>query len=82
MLIVCKAIAPSFATYCDRPRWMQEMVGLCAAAERGGSFHPANENNSREFYLMCDDLEATMQELEARGACCGEPSERSWGIVT
>lgn len=44
--------------------------------------HPAEENNAHALYLMCDDLAATIEEIERRGAHCDEPSQQSWGIAT
>jgi catechol 2,3-dioxygenase-like lactoylglutathione lyase family enzyme len=44
--------------------------------------HPAEENSWHELYLMCDDLSATVKELEGRGARCDEPSQKTWGIRT
>jgi hypothetical protein len=46
------------------------------------AFHPAEENGRHEFYLMCDDLEATIQNLRANGVKCGEVSDQGWGILT
>ena len=34
----------------------------------GVAFHPAEENNRYELYLMCDDLQAEMAALRAKGA--------------
>jgi catechol 2,3-dioxygenase-like lactoylglutathione lyase family enzyme len=45
--------------------------------------HPATEPH-QELYLMCDQLEATMAELEAKGATFDRPPrEADWGwLVT
>jgi len=44
--------------------------------------HPA-EAASHELLLMCDDLEATIAELEAKGAeIAGPPSDQGWGRLT
>ena len=44
--------------------------------------HPA-ERPKHEFALMCDDLEATLAELGARGIeFAGEPKDESYGITT
>ena len=43
------------------------------------AFHPG-ENGKHQLYLMCADLEATLKELEAKGArVSGEISEQRWG---
>jgi catechol 2,3-dioxygenase-like lactoylglutathione lyase family enzyme len=46
------------------------------------SFHPAEENDRHQLYLLCDDLPAMMEEMEERGVHCSEPAEQSWGTVT
>ncbi|MBW8815482.1 MAG: hypothetical protein JF588_18830 [Caulobacterales bacterium] len=44
--------------------------------------HPAEGGDNHELYLMCDDLAATMAELEAKGAACAEPESVGWGVRT
>jgi catechol 2,3-dioxygenase-like lactoylglutathione lyase family enzyme len=46
--------------------------------------HPTDptESGTIEFYLMCDDLHATMSELTAKGVEFGEVSEQGWGLLT
>ncbi|HEV7534679.1 MAG TPA: extradiol dioxygenase [Acidimicrobiia bacterium] len=44
--------------------------------------HPTDGPAHHELYLMCDDLQATMADLEARGARCGPVTEQRWGLVT
>jgi catechol 2,3-dioxygenase-like lactoylglutathione lyase family enzyme len=46
------------------------------------AFHPADKNDTHQLYLMCDDLSATIKELEGQGIGCDEPSEEGWGITT
>jgi predicted enzyme related to lactoylglutathione lyase len=42
--------------------------------------HPPDGEQRAKLYLMCDDLEATVAELEAKGVeLAGEPSEQPWG---
>ena len=44
--------------------------------------HPGGENTT-SLYLMCDDLEATMAELEAKGVEFTRPvSDEGWGRLT
>jgi catechol 2,3-dioxygenase-like lactoylglutathione lyase family enzyme len=57
------------------------------------AFHP-NDNENREqlhggrhllgavLYLMCDDLQAQIKQLAAKGVDCTEPEEAAWGIKT
>ena len=45
--------------------------------------HPADGPPAQEFYLMCDDLAATMASLSERGVeFTGPASDRRWGLVT
>jgi len=42
--------------------------------------HPADEGESHELFLMCDDIDHTVADLKARGVeLAGEIEERSWG---
>jgi hypothetical protein len=43
--------------------------------------HPA-EQQSHELYLMCDDVNATVEDLKAAGVGCGEVSDEGWGLLT
>ncbi|MGZ4875720.1 MAG: VOC family protein [Candidatus Angelobacter sp.] len=46
--------------------------------------HPTEEDEKphHELYLMCDNLSATMKELEAKGVKCGAVTEARWGSIT
>jgi predicted enzyme related to lactoylglutathione lyase len=45
--------------------------------------HPTDDNAHHELYLMCDDVNATMKELEAKGVEFARPvSDQGWGLVT
>jgi hypothetical protein len=44
--------------------------------------HPSEHEVRRDVSLMCDDLEATMAELRAKGIQFeGEPLDEGWGIT-
>jgi catechol 2,3-dioxygenase-like lactoylglutathione lyase family enzyme len=44
--------------------------------------HPSELEIRHEITLMCDDLEATMAELQAKGIEFeGEPLDEGWGIT-
>lgn len=45
-------------------------------------FHPSDSNNTHQLFLICDDLERTIAELQAQGVQCEQPSVQSWGIAT
>ncbi len=45
--------------------------------------HPADEDGRHELYLMCDDIEATVAELSARGVEFTRPvSDEGFGLMT
>ena len=46
------------------------------------AFHPAEENNRHELYLMCDNLKAEMAALRTKGVPCSEVTEARWGSIT
>ena len=43
--------------------------------------HPA-EASGAELYFMCDDLDAEMRGLAAKGVQCSEVEHARWGTVT
>jgi hypothetical protein len=45
--------------------------------------HPTDGDPQVELYLMCDDIEATIEELTAKGVEFTEPvSDQGFGLVT
>jgi catechol 2,3-dioxygenase-like lactoylglutathione lyase family enzyme len=46
------------------------------------SFHPAAENDNHEFYLMSDDVAATIQTLEQQKIKCEPVADLGWGLLT
>jgi hypothetical protein len=45
--------------------------------------HPTVAGDHHELYLMCDDVKATVAELEAKGAeLSGPVSDEGFGLVT
>jgi catechol 2,3-dioxygenase-like lactoylglutathione lyase family enzyme len=46
--------------------------------------HPTEEGEKphHELYLMCDDLKATMKDLESKGVKLGAVTEARWGSIT
>ena len=49
------------------------------------ALHPASgpDAGTHELFLMCDDVERTMEELKAKGAEFVAPvSDEGWGLVT
>ncbi|HKP90384.1 MAG TPA: VOC family protein [Thermoleophilaceae bacterium] len=45
--------------------------------------HPSEGDGHHELYLMCDDIEATVEELKRKGVEFTRPvSDAGWGLVT
>ena len=44
--------------------------------------HPAEDSVAHQLYLMCEDLEAEMSALAAKGVRCSAVEEARWGSVT
>jgi len=55
---------------------------IFALPKAESAFHPDEENDRHELYLMCDNLKAEMVRLGARGAECGDVVQHIWGSVT
>jgi hypothetical protein len=47
------------------------------------AIHPADGTESQELFLMCDDIDTTVQELTAKGVEFTEPIiDQRWGRLT
>ncbi|MQA10575.1 MAG: extradiol dioxygenase [Pseudonocardiaceae bacterium] len=47
------------------------------------ALHPTDGPDSHKFYVMCDDVEATVEELTAKGVEFTEPvTDAGWGRLT
>ena len=45
--------------------------------------HPTDGPSTHEMYLMCDDVHATVADLEAKGVqLSGFVSDEGWGLLT
>ena len=44
--------------------------------------HPSDKNDVHEFYLMCDDVNAFIAEMEKRGVACYPVQNEGWGLLT
>ena len=75
-------------------RFFGEVLGFDSVDAGGGwlifalppaelAAHPSEGGSRHELYLMCDDIAATMDELQEKGVEISRPvSDRGWGIVT
>lgn len=46
------------------------------------SMHEADNNDVHELYLMCDDVQAFIAEMQRRGVACDAVSDEGWGLLT
>ena len=46
------------------------------------AIHPTEASSTHELYLMCDDLDATMADLNAQGVEFAAVTEAGWGRLT
>ncbi|HZT13164.1 MAG TPA: hypothetical protein VFA29_10200 [Candidatus Baltobacteraceae bacterium] len=44
--------------------------------------HPTEDEPEHEIYLMCDDINATLQKLRARGIESSDVADRGWGLLS
>ena len=44
--------------------------------------HPGEKNNVHEFYLMCDDVNKFVAEMQKQNVKCGEIHNQPWGMLT
>jgi len=44
--------------------------------------HPSDKNDVQEFYLMCDDVNSFVAEMETRKITCGPVQDMGWGVLT
>src|SRR5581483_4174203 len=56
--------------------WLIFAMPPCEAA-----FHDAENNGPHELYFMCDDVAATLSELEAKQVKVSEIQQQRWGKV-
>ena len=74
-------------------RFVQDVLGFPHVdAGRGGlifalppaevAFHPAEESDSQELYLLCDNLDATLAAMASHAVPFTPPTEARWGRVT
>ena len=85
-----------FAEDADRARaFFRDVLGLPNVDAGGGwlifrappaelAVHPsaAAESGRHALYLVCDDIDATIAELAAKGVSCSDVSDEGWGLLT
>ncbi|MDJ0707710.1 MAG: hypothetical protein QNJ46_30915 [Leptolyngbyaceae cyanobacterium MO_188.B28] len=46
------------------------------------AFHPSDKNDIHEFYLLCDDVEAFVNEMQQQGVETTPVEDEGWGLLT
>jgi predicted enzyme related to lactoylglutathione lyase len=74
--------------------FFRDVLGLASVDAGGGwlifalppaelAAHPADRPGRHELYLMCDDIQATVEELQAKGVeVTREISDEGFGLIT
>ena len=44
--------------------------------------HPSDKNDLHEFYLMCDDVNAFIDEMKTKTIECDAVQDMGWGVLT
>ena len=44
--------------------------------------HPSDENDVHEFYFMCDDVRAFVEEMKTRQIVCAPVEDQGYGLFT
>lgn len=43
------------------------------------AFHDSKKNNQHELFLMCDDLQSTLEDLKSKRVPVSDVSQQRWG---
>jgi len=46
------------------------------------AFHPSSKNDKHEFYLLCDDINAFIQQMKKANVKCSKVQTQPWGHLT
>ena len=44
--------------------------------------HPSDKNDTHEFYLMCEDVNAFVEAMKERKVSCEPVQNQGWGLLT
>jgi catechol 2,3-dioxygenase-like lactoylglutathione lyase family enzyme len=83
-----------FSAEAEKTRaFFADVLGLSAVDAGGGwlifalppaelAIHPADGEGRHQLYLMCDDIHATLAELQGKGAeVAQDVSDEGWGLL-
>ncbi len=43
--------------------------------------HPSDKNSVHEFYLLCEDVNALVEHMKARGIVTSDVQDEGWGLL-
>ena len=46
------------------------------------AFHPSEQNDVHELFLMCDDVQAFISQMKGNNVQCSAIDEQRWGSIT
>jgi hypothetical protein len=46
------------------------------------ALHPAEDNDTHELYLLCDDIQDFLARMKRHGVACTGVASRGWGLLT
>jgi hypothetical protein len=92
MLIGAHAVIYSTNPDADRA-FLRDVIKLTNVDAGGGyvifglppsevAVHQHDKNDVHEFYLMCADVEARIEELKGHNVVCGPVQDEGWGLLT
>jgi catechol 2,3-dioxygenase-like lactoylglutathione lyase family enzyme len=92
MLTGAHAVIYSRNADADRA-FLRDVLGFAGVDAGGGwlifglppgevAVHPAEENDEHELFLMCDDVQAFVAEMSAKGVACSPIQTPPWGALT
>ncbi len=92
MIVGAHAIIYSTNAEADR-KFLANTIGLDNVDAGGGwlifalppaelAVHPSENNNVHELYLMCDDMDAFIKDMQEKQVTCAPLSQEPWGHLT
>jgi hypothetical protein len=91
MLIGAHAVIYSTNSDADRA-FLRDVIKLTNVDAGGGyaifglppsevAVHQHDKNDVHEFYLMCADVKALIEELKGHNVVCGPVQDEGWGLL-
>jgi hypothetical protein len=92
MIIGAHSIISSTNAEADRA-FLRDVLGLPNVDVGGGwlifglppsevAVHPSDKNDEHGFYLIVDDVNAFIADMQKRDVACGSVHDEGWGLLT